>query len=54
MVDMSLWQAVLWFSVKFVFLALVAFAGIMLGIALRKRHNKNNISEDKTDAEVHS
>ena len=52
---MNLWQAILWFTVKYLFLAGVAFAAIMLGIALRKRHDKKYaLTEEDKNAELHS
>ena len=36
---MNLWQGILWYTVKYLFLLLVAFAAIKLGIYLRKKRN---------------
>lgn len=48
---MNLWQGILWFAVKGLFLVAVAYAGTKLGIYLRKRHNdKLAKSEDSNNA----
>lgn len=43
--NMSLGQAFAWYAVKFIVYGLVAFAGVKIGIALRKR--KNSTVEEK-------
>ncbi len=47
--NMSFGQAFAWYAVKFVVYAFVAFAGIKIGIALRKR--KNSSVEEQSNAQ---
>ncbi|MGN0383323.1 MAG: hypothetical protein ACI4DS_03560 [Eubacterium sp.] len=46
---MTLTQAIIWYIVKFIFIAAVAVCGIFLGVSLRKRSDRKKSAEADTD-----